>query len=194
VALNKDPNTSRTIRVETGFPPHTKLQDFANHAAAVATDGASMVTLPVPENANGLGYVCYARPGEIRPFVPRRKSVNQDYEGAADLDLKPALENQRLQICRAFADAATRIEARLFDVDKSHWTPATLVEVEVEDPDQRTVAAQKYGRLTADSASLGFEVRQKGFHTFFVTAKNTPATGGSIAFRLNITYSAPQVV
>ena len=193
VALNKDPNTSRTIRVNTGFGRNTKLQDFTGHADTVTTDAASAVTLHIPSNAKGRGYVCYARPAQPGPFPVTRRAVTQDYEGASDLDIKPALENERVQVCRLFADAHTRIEARLF-FDSSHWTQDTTIKLDLEGPDQDHLASKKYDRGTGQGASIQFETAKKGFHTFFVEAANTPDENKQPSFRLRVTYTAPQAL
>src|SRR5262245_40357401 len=133
VALNKDPNTSRTITVQTGIPPHADLQDFAGHGQAVRTDARSAVPLTVPRNANGLGYVCYARPAHVGPFDVKRLSVTQDYEGAGDLDIKPAVENERVTVCRVFTDAHQTVEGHLF-FDTSGWTSDTIIHLGLQDP------------------------------------------------------------
>src|SRR6266568_3322383 len=99
VGLNRD-SVPRTITVQTGFPANTALKDFANHAGTVHTHGDSRVTITIPSghaSQDGAGYVCYA-PAVLTPISvrPRRETV-QVFEGASDLDLKPAVENESIE-------------------------------------------------------------------------------------------------
>jgi len=131
VGLNKDSNGARTIKVQTGFPPHTQLRDFADHAGVVTTEADSAVTITIPRNDGGSGYVCYARPMHIGLFPASVIGTTQDYEGAGDLDLKPAVENELVQVCRVFAQANTRLDGRFF-FDALRWTPKTRQLAKVE--------------------------------------------------------------
>jgi alpha-amylase len=190
VGLNKDANT-RTIRVQTGFPPHTQLQDFAGHSGTVTTDGSSMVTITIPANTNGRGYVCYALPARPGPFAPKAIPTTQDYEGATDLDIKPAVENQRNQVCRIFAEANTPVDVQFF-FDTSHWLGATSIQVELDNPAGASVGAKKFDLTTAQGSGFKFQVHDRGFHSFFVEAANTPPQNKTPGFRLHVVYTAPQ--
>lgn len=193
VGLNKDANVARTIKVQTGFPPHTQLRDFADHAGVVTTDGDSAVSITIPRNDGGTGYVCYARPAQIGPFQANVIATTQDYEGANDLDLKPAIENERVLVCRVFAQANTRLHGRLF-FDTSHWTPATAIQLTVEGPDGGKAGEQEFTRGTAQGTAVQFDVRTKGFHSFFIQAANTPAENKAPSYKLSVTYTAPQTL
>jgi len=193
VGLNKDSNNARTIQVQTGFPPNTKLMDFAGHGATVTTDAHSAVTIAIPKNTNGDGYVCYARPAQIGPFPANPIATIQDYEGASDLDIKPAVENERVLVCRVFVQAKTEIQARFF-FDGSHWTPATTMQVEVQDPGGTQLASQQFNSGSAQGAALHVTAVKSGFHSFFVQAANTPAQNKMPSYKLSVTYTAPQTL
>jgi alpha-amylase len=190
VGLNKDSN-SRTITVQTGFPAHTELQDFAGHAPNVTTDAKSMVTILIPPNENGLGYVCYARKAISGPFTVHSHAVTQDYEGASDLDIRPATENEQVQVCRIFVESNSDVEARLF-FDGSHWAQTTSIQLNVVGPDAKPAAGKKYGQ-NAQGAALQFRPTLKGFYTFVVQAANTPAQNAAPTYKLRLTYTAPQM-
>ncbi|MBZ5594814.1 MAG: hypothetical protein LAP39_21425 [Acidobacteriia bacterium] len=193
VALNKDPNTERTITVQTGFPPKTPLQDFTGHGHAVTTDAHSNANLNVPRNNNGLGYVCYARPAQITPFDVRGLAVTQDYEGAGDLDIKPATENQAVTVCRVFAQANQPLEAQLF-FDATGWAQDTAIHLELHGPDNVRVAQHDYNRGTPQGTALKFNTQQKGFHIFRIQSANTPAQNKMPGYKLRVKYSAPQTI
>ena len=193
VGLNKDSTTARTIQVQTGFPPNTELRDFTGHAPTVATDAHSAVTITIPKNDNGDGYVCYARPAQIGPFPANPIATIQDYEGASDLDIKPAVENKRVLVCRIFVQANTEIQARFF-FDASHWTAATAIQVEVEDPGGKQLASQHFDRGSAQGTALRANAAKSGFHGFFMQAANTPAQNKTPGYKLSVTYTAPQTL
>jgi alpha-amylase len=190
VGLNKDAHMSRTITVQTGFGPHVALEDFAGHRPGVNTDANASVTITIPQNTNGLGYVCYARPAPKIPFVVHPVRTAQEYEGAADLDIAPAGDDSQTEVCRVFADAHTDIEARLV-FDASHWTPNTQITLELHDQNKTLKAHRTFDR-NASGASLKFNAESKGFHAFLIRSSNTPAPVRQTAFKLLATYQAPQ--
>jgi alpha-amylase len=193
VGLNKDGGTARTIQVQTGFPPHTQLRDFSDHQGPVTTDQNSAVRITIPKNNNGKGYVCYARNQPITPFPAQGHATTQDYEGASDLDIRPALEGQRVQVCRIFASANTHVTGRLF-FDNAHWTGTTKIELDAEDPTGKKVAGHQFDRGTTQGAAVQFQAAATGFHSFFVTGGNTPPQNRAPSYKLSVTYTGPQAI
>jgi alpha-amylase len=194
VGLNKDVNAPRTIKVQTGFPPHTQLKDFAGHAGAVKTDGAAAVTLTIPSNDGGLGYVCYAPPAPGESFHVSRTATSQDYEGAVDLDIKPAVEGESVRACRVFVEAHTELSAGLTSFDTRGWTQDTSIEFEIRGPGGQHVAGRTYGRDTAPGASVQLQTDSRGWFTLSVRAANTPPENKTPGYRLNVKYTAPQTL
>ena len=190
VALNKDSNFARTITVQTGFAPHTRLHDFAQHAPDVTTDAHSTAKLNVPSNTGGSGYVCYALPRAVAPFVAKHIPVTQDYEGDSDLDIRPAVGNERVQVCRVFSDAGRNVKAQLF-FDTAHWSASTSIQLDAEDPKNKHVAGRRYDRTTAQGTAVEFVAQQKGFCAFFVQTQDAPPQNQENGFKLRLTYSAP---
>jgi alpha-amylase len=193
VGLNKDANSAREIRVQTGFPPHTQLHDFAGHAGTIMTDEASIVTLTIPQNANGRGYVCYARPTRMEPFAVKAIATTQEYEGASDLDIKPAVENDSVLVCRVFADAQEDIESEFF-FDTSNWIQNTSIQLQLEKPDGAVAVQRVYESSTPQGSTLSLKTQQRGFHTFRVRSANTPAENKAPSYKLRVKYVAPQTV
>jgi alpha-amylase len=193
VGLNKDSQTARTIRVQTGFPPHTELSDFTGHSGRVTTDGSAMATITIPRNTKGRGYVCYARPARTGPFPAVAIATTQDYEGADDLDIKPAVEHQRLRVCGVLAAANKVIEAKFF-FDTGHWSDKTAIQLELANPKGAVVEKKKFARSTPQGSGFSFHVKDQGVYSLFVTASNTPAQNKAPGFRLRVTYTAPQTL
>jgi alpha-amylase len=192
VGLNKDSNAARTVTVQTQFPPHTRLQDYAGHSGAVVTDGQRSVTITIPRNNNGSGYVCYSVSGLVPgQFEAKAIAANQDYEGAEDLDIKPAIENERILVCRIFAAANTQIKARLV-IDSSHWLAATTIDLSVEQPAGHVVGFKALNRATLNNPELIINAKANDFYSFFVHALNTPVLNKTPNYKLSVTYTAPQ--
>ena len=101
-----------TITVDTGFGANVKLHDYTGHSGDVQTDGNGRVTITIPKNTNGFGYVCYSRAGIGGPFEVAGQDVTQDYEGAQDLDIKPADNTTFVQVCRVFVAAGQADQRR----------------------------------------------------------------------------------
>jgi alpha-amylase len=191
VGLNKDASTSRTITVQTGFPPNTQLQEFTGHGPVVTTHGDSQVTIVIPRNNNGEGYVCYSRPTPLKLFSSPPHGTTQEYEGAHDLDIRPATENKRVQVCRVFAEQGTRLQVRL-SFDATQWTNATSILLEIDTPQGGHFLSKTFGRTDAKGSPVEGVAPVNGFYTVFVTSANTPAANRNPEYKVAVSYTAPQ--
>jgi alpha-amylase len=193
VGLNKDAGSGRTITVQTAFPPNAQLQEFTGHGAAVSSQPDSRVSLTIPRNENGQGYVCYSRPAQLKPFSPAARETSQLFDAAADLDIQPAVENQRLQVCRVFAESHTRLQARL-SFDATQWSSATSIHLEIENPQGAQLLSHQFGQADSHGSTAETQTPGKGFYSFFVRSANTPARNASPSFKLVVNYTAPQLL
>jgi alpha-amylase len=190
VGLNKDSNNARTINVQTGFPPHTQLQDFTGHAGTVTTDALGNVTFTIPKCVNGDGYVCYSQPEPMNEFPVNSVVTQQDYDGAQDLDIAGATDGQQVRVCRVYAEANSLIDAKLL-FNASHWASNTAIHLQVLEP-AGVVAAQRSFDRTMSGASVKLQSKATGFHTLLVESSNTPASQEETPFTLRVSYSAPK--
>ena len=191
VALNNDPGNQRTVTVATGFGSNVQLHDYTGHGGDVTTDGNGNVTITVPRNDNGLGYACYSRAGQGGGFDITTLPVTQEFEGAEDLDILPALGGKVVQPCRVWCAANSAIRATLVP-DTTGWSAATSITVQLLAPDGTVLAQQAVTEQTAGTplaATAGVE----GFHSFTLTAANTPAANSNPSYKLSVTYTAPTV-
>ena len=191
VALNNDPGGPHTIHVDTGFGLNVGLHDYTGHAGDVATDGSGAVTLTVPANRNGLGYVCYSRQGQDRALNPGSHGVTQDFEGAADLDLSPCENGKTVPIGRVWCEAGSPIEATP-DLDRTGWSANTRVAFELLGPDAAPKAAVTVTQASPRGATLRATAGAEGFYTLRVTASDLPATNPEPAYKLSVGYTAPR--
>lgn len=194
VGLNNDPNGPRTITVATGFGAHVALHDYTGHAADATTDGNGSVTITLPRNVNGLGYVCYSRAGlgdsvfEVTPHA-----VTQDFEGAEDLDIPPARAGTAVTAGRVWCAAGSAVTAVLAP-DKTGWTGATSITLDILAPDDSVRATLVFKLDTPPGTGLHAVADRIGFYTFRLTAANTPATNADPKYTLTVTYTAGALV
>jgi hypothetical protein len=135
------------------------------------TDGQGKVTIGIPPNRNGLGYVCYSRAGIVKPSVVPRLAATQVFEGAPDLDIGPAIGGQNTPIGRIWCDAG-------FPVALQPETAAAHLVFSLLDPAGNQVEMQNGKGRT----------RSRGWHTLTVTSSAT----GPTSFRLAVTYTGSQ--
>lgn len=190
VGLNNDPGNQRTITIATGFGANAALHDYTGHAPDIFTNGNGNVTITIPRNDNGLGYVCYSRAGQGGGFDITARAVTQDFEGAADLDILPASSEKPVQAGRIWCGANTAVRAHMKPVT-TDWTERTSILLELVGPDRSVVAQQTFNLHTPPATALQATTQAEGFHTLRLTASNTPATNLNPAYTLSVTYTAP---
>jgi len=192
VALNKDVGATRTITVQTGFGANRELQNLTDDGARrVKTDGRSQLTLTIPRNAGGGGYVCYGAPTAIgAPFDRAPASTTQVYEGATDLDIRPAIDGEAVQVCRILPEPQSTLRLNV-QVDTSGFTEATTVRVSVRDPLGTELASAVIHRGTP-AADLLARSAQPGFYAIIVEAAGTPPQNRTPRYSAAVTYVAPR--
>jgi galactose oxidase len=189
VGLNNDPGGSRTINVATGFGPNRVLHDYTGHAPNLVTDRNGDAILTIPPNDNGLGYVCYSLDGQGGGFEITSHPVTQVFEGAADLDILPAISGKKVQAGRIWCAANSLIRAQLKPVTAG-WTSSTSILLELLAPDGGVLAQQSFSLQTPPAVVLQATSRSEGFYAFRLTLLNAQANLHS-SYSLSVTYSAP---
>jgi hypothetical protein len=177
--------------VETGFGPHVFLHDYTGHAPDLRTDGQGRLTITLPPNKSGLGYVCYSRQGITgEPTRLPGHAVTQDCEGARDLDIPPASNTGFGDVCRIWAAAGSPIRGSLH-FDTQSWAADTQLELELLSPTGESLAARSFD-ASAQGESLTATPEASGWHTFRIRAVNAPAANQRPSYRLSTHYTAPQ--
>lgn len=190
VGLNNDMYHGwRTITVQTAFGPNVQLHDYAGRAGDVWTDDNGRVTLGVPPNDYGTGYVCYSRTGYGQPFSTSTRPITQVFEGAADLDIGPAANGGPTLIGRVWCAAGTWLAAE-FRPDLTGWDVATTVLLEVVAPDGTVVAHQPWSTQGPQPGASYLQATLDGWHGARLSGSGLPAAGSP--FELSVQYTAPQ--
>jgi hypothetical protein len=190
VALNNDPTAQRTIEVATAFGAHTALHDYTGHAPDLVTSGAGTVRLTVPRNVRGTGYVCYSRAGIGGGFAVTTRTVTQEFEGAADLDLPPAESNKTVQPGRVWSEAETPIRAVL---EMPGMAAAAKVTVEITGPEGTPLASQTFDGPAAVHATLDAKTTRAGFHALGIKLGNI-SDGLKRSYKLAATYTGSRTI
>jgi galactose oxidase len=184
VALNNDPNNPRRITVTTSFGANVALHDYAGHAGDNVTNAQGNITITVPRNNDGQGYVCYSRTGIGGAFEVHSHATTQDFEGAADLDLPPAQSGRAVQVGRVWCEQGTPISATL---NAPGLSGATEIELNIVGPDKVALASKTY-KAGSPAHPLQAGTAKKGFHTLSLTTSNSPV-GAVFDYRLSVSYT-----
>ncbi len=191
VGMNNDMYSGwRTVRVQTNFGPYTELHDYTGRAGNVWTDWSGAVTIGIPPNDNGFGYVCYSRNGYGQAFSAIPLQTQQAFEGAADLDIGPAVNGTPVQAGRIWCEAGSGVEAVL-SAETSSWSAQASITVELVDGDGSVLAAG-HQAAGAHDATIQAIARRPGWLTARVQGVGLPPVGAP--FTLTMTYTAPQEI
>ncbi len=190
VGLNDNPNEAKTITPATGFGPNARLHDYTGHGPDVTTEADGGVQITIPANKNGMGYVCYSVEG-ITGTPPRRSfETTQVYEGAADLDIKPADNREKVDICTIYPKPGHGVTAQ-FTWDAGGWTQDTRIELEVTGPGGKIVISKTFRASAPRGEKLAFTPEGPGPYTFHVQSFDTPEGEPCPPYSLRVTYLGP---
>jgi alpha-amylase len=192
VGLNSDRYDGwRTVTVQTAFGPYVQLHDYTGRAGDVWTDWQGAVTIGIPPNDDGHGYVCYSRNGYGQAFSTTTRTTTQEFDGAADLDLAPATNGGSNTVGRVWCGSGTRIDATL-TVDMSGCGPGASVVLEIADAGGNVLATAQQssssGRATASASGLG----ATRWVTLRLRGEGLPTAGAP--FNLRVTYTGSQTI
>ncbi len=191
VGLNNDPDNPHTISVDTGFGPNVPLHDYTGHVNNIGTDENGRVTLTIPRNQNGLGYIAFSRGGVDGPFEVVSRSVTQVFEGAGDLDIRPAVNGQTIQVCRVWCESTTPITAKL-EFDGANLSPTSSLMLQLLDSHAAVVAQQNCGNANTSTAGLNAIAATRGFYSFEIRFSGAQAGAVELPYVLTVTYHASQ--
>ena len=143
------------------------------------------IVLAVP----GALATCYSREGlGGAGFAVTPRAVTQDFEGAEDLDILPALVDKPVTLGRVWSKDNDTVKAVLTP-DTADWTAATSIALDILAPDGSVSATSTFKLDTPAGTPLQTTVQQAGFYTFCVSAANTPATNPNPSYTLSAMYT-----
>jgi alpha-amylase len=94
--------------VQTHWAPGTRLHDYSGHADDVWTDWQGKVTIGLPPNNNGQGFVMYAPDGYQGKTFPKNSwTTTQVFEGHPAVDIPAAKAGALTNVMRILVKEAT---------------------------------------------------------------------------------------
>lgn len=187
--LNDHPTNARTVTVSTLFAANTRLHDYTGHGLDVWTDANGRVTITVPANVHGGGYVCYSTEGIAGGFQRERRSVVQEFAGATDLDIRPADGTGTVIPARIWAMAGTPITGELY-IDIKDWTDQTRVDLWLLNPEGVEVRRASVHRGSPQGILFTYPAITTGWYTWRIQSFQTPSGNAAPAYWLKAGYTA----
>lgn len=194
VGLTDNGSSAQTITVATAFGANVTLHDYSGHRPNVTTDGSGNVTITIPANAGGAGYVCYARDGITGPVHDAIAPVEttQEYAGASDLDIRPAEMGVANRVAAVWAQAGKPIRLELWYHTDPTWTDTTRLDVTLTDPFGVQLALSSFTKTGPQGGGFTYVPATSGFYTFYIQAYDTPAADLKPAYWLKAHFTAPR--
>lgn len=199
VFLNSDWENDHEVTVNTDIPDNTLLVDYTDHDGITAVVRDGRITVRVPANREGRGYLVLAKPGIGGEFLPARSSVTQEWEGNTDLGIRPA-DGQWREVCRIWVDSGETIRSRLVDYNTAGWRRGTNLELEIARAGRKS--GEKERPVPGHAVSRKFGLRQRGealiyrtnagpgWYVLRIKGNRLPKVD-NWWFRLENTYTAP---
>ncbi|RCH53882.1 hypothetical protein DJ568_15185 [Mucilaginibacter hurinus] len=194
VFLNSDQQNDISVTVNTTIPNGTVLTDYTDHDAnATVTNG--QITVKVPANINGRGYLVLARPGITGTYKIPSADITQEWEGNKDLGIKPA-SGTRQEVCRIWVDGNKKLTSKMLDYYTAGWSRGSNLVLEVCKLLPGNTLSKPVASRTFTSAQPGQELTYttKGTPACYVInikGNNLPAGESNWWFKLQNTYTAP---
>jgi alpha-amylase len=188
-ALNFDSWNARPIACQTSFGANVQLHDYTGTHHDIWTDaeGNARFTIPSNSHSRGQSYLCFSRAGLDAPNRVTARSTTQTIFGAADLDVSPAANTQRLAgAVTVEVDTEVTVTVR---PDRRNWAENSALHVVLSDPKRHAVLEQMCTGATTTGRG---RTRISGEHAIHVTGQALPEAGS--AFEIEVTYTAPQTV
>jgi alpha-amylase len=192
VGLTDNPTTDQTITVATAFGANVTLKDYTGHGQNVTTDGSGNVTITIPKDAGGAGYVCYARTGITGPAHDAAASVEttQEYAGATDLDIRPAEVGVANRVASIWAQAGKPIRLELWYHTDASWTDTTRLDVMLDDSYGNLAASSSFTSAGPQGGGFTYIPPTTGYYIFYIQAYNTSASDPKPVYWLKAHYTA----
>lgn len=193
VFLNSDQTNSHLVTVSTSIPNGTVLVDYTGHKLKT-TVVKGHISLTVPANKNGRGYLIMAPPGITGSLKPTAHSITQEWDASADLSIPPATDKKQL-VCRIQVDKNKPVTATLLKYNAEGWAKNSSLELEIDRSSADStsnipIATQTYSTIQHQQ-QIELKGVTRGWYSIWVKGKNLPK--GNNWFNLQITYTAPKL-
>ncbi|RYZ97948.1 MAG: hypothetical protein EOP47_20520, partial [Sphingobacteriaceae bacterium] len=129
VFMNSNQDVAQKVNAPTTIPNGTILTDYTDHNVTATVVGGK-ISITVPANKNGRGYLVMAPAGKTGSFAPEQVAVTQEWEGNKDLSIPPA-SNRQQEVCRIWVDNDKTITSILLDYNTEKWAENANLHIEI---------------------------------------------------------------
>jgi len=188
--FNNDRWNAHTVTVQTSWQSGDRRHEYTGNGgynSDIWVADGGFVTVTVPVNDNGMGYLVYAEWITPPPFDATPIATTQVIFGAADLDV-PAATNADLIAGYIWPAANSNVSLSL-TADRTGWVEDSSIAFQLVDPLGQPCGGSVYGADGAVIVAHG-NAQGAGRYALHVTGNQMPAGGSS--FALSVTYTAPQ--
>jgi Glycosidases len=183
VGMNDSSWETRTEWVQTHFGANVELNDYSGKAGSIWTDGQGRVQISVPPNQ----FVAYSRAG-IQFQLPKSSyKVTQEFFGAEDLDIPPAVNGKFQNAGYIYVQGGTSIEWDL-NYERNAWKDSTKLIARILSEDNQVIMQESYGP-SVGWAKGSVQASKTGWYRLEMAAENAPSP---VKFWWKQTYQAPR--
>ena len=197
VIMNSNQTDPETVFVPTSIPDGTVLSDYTDHNVTATVAGGHL-SVTVPANINGRGYLVMAPTGITGSFAAKATSVTQEWDASTDLSIPPASSNAQ-EVCRIWVDNNQTISTALLNYNITNWTSATNLTVEIDqsslDNKTNVPLTSRTFNSSQQNQSLTYATGPSGgpgYYSIWVTGNALPDNKTNWWFNLQNTYTASQ--
>ena len=195
-AFNNDEYTGFTRTVQTHFGPNRQMHDYTYNGSVddIWTDESGNLTIEIPPNNNGNGFVIYGPAGVTGGFGSTPIEQKQILHGAVDLDIgcmgNPTLiedshGDKTLTVGRFWCAKGTYLSATLTP-DQTDWGNSTQIMIEMLDA-VGELDAYAFDDQGDDTQGFTARTTMAGWHTIELVTSGLPPAGSAFSLKVNYT-------
>jgi alpha-amylase len=191
--FNNDQWNEYTVSIPTSHPPGFMLHEYtgmSNTWLDVWTDSRGHITVTVPRNNNGHGYLVFAVPQA--PNYPPRPALmtTQEFECAGDLHATGAIKNETRVIARISIDEGSLVHCHL-KANQTNWHEGSSIGFRLVH-DASNVIAMENPVLdnTGENVVATGTARASGWYGIEMSGSGLPDKGSSAT--ITVSYRAPK--
>ena len=185
---NNDQYNTYEITIQTSYWPNTLLHEYTGKHEDIRVDSNSRITVTVPKNNNGYGYLIFAVWIEPKAYSWTSKQTTQTFYCANDLPdtVGNATNGKSLSVGRVFIAKDTAALIKLELPNTTNWTDTTVLQAELADDAGNTVAYCHATSAKGKTVEGYGKTSLAGWHTLYLTSTDLPT---SIPFNLSAVYT-----
>ncbi len=188
VGLNDNQVFEKSMWVQTNFGSFVTLHDYTGNAPDIRTEADGRVEVRVPRNS----YVAYSVKGFHRGHDLKSYSINQQFAGAKDLDIKPATTNLET-VGRVFVKEDSNLNWELY-FSKPNQNINSSDKFNIYVFSEEFITPIFTEKTSFDTLNLKgtIKIKNTGWYEFKTKLDVKDNKSTSVDYWLNVNYQAPK--